>query len=226
MSADLNRLLERLGYQFQDQSLIQRALTHRSASKDHNERFEFLGDSILGLVISEELFKLFPAATEGELSRLRASLVNRKVLAEIALELELGHHLQLGVGERKSGGKHRTSILADTVEAIIAAVYLDSGLSDSDRVIKTLFQKRLQAIVFSDQQKDSKTRLQEHLQAGGMPLPKYSVTDISGEAHDQIFTVECLVALRDEPCVGIGKSKRLAEQNAATKVLNLLEAPL
>ena len=226
MSADLNQLLGKLDYTFQDPSLIQRALTHRSAAKDHNERFEFLGDSILGMVIAEELFNLFPAATEGELSRMRASLVNGNVLAEVALEIDLGRHLQLGAGERKSGGKRRTSILSDAVEAIIAAVYLDSGLSESNRVIKTLFQDRLQVNAFPDQQKDSKTRLQEHLQAGGFPLPEYAVSEISGDAHDQTFTVECQVALLEQPCVGSGKNKRLAEQNAAEKVLAQLKAQL
>jgi ribonuclease-3 len=225
MSVDLDRLLERLSYTFKDPSLIQRALTHRSAGKNHNERFEFLGDSVLGLVITEELFKLFPDATEGELSRMRASLVNGKVLAEIALELELGQYLLLGAGERKSGGKRRTSILSDAVEAIIAAVYLDSGLPDSNRVVKSMFQDRLRTDAFPTQQKDSKTRLQEYLQAAGLALPKYTVTETAGEAHDQTFTVECVVTPLKEPCFGSGKNKRLAEQAAAEKVLTLLEAP-
>jgi len=224
MSVDVNRLLERLDYTFKDPSLILRALTHRSAGKNHNERFEFLGDSVLGLVITEELFKLFPDATEGELSRMRASLVNGKVLAEIALELELGQYLQLGAGERKSGGKRRSSILSDAVEAIIAAVHLDSGLSDSTRVTKSLFQNRLRTEAFPEQQKDSKTRLQESLQAAGLALPKYTVTEISGEAHDQTFTVECVVTPIKESCFGSGKNKRLAEQAAAEKILTLLEA--
>ncbi|MBL4821126.1 MAG: ribonuclease III [Gammaproteobacteria bacterium] len=223
MSFNLDSLHKKLNYQFKNLSLIKLALTHRSAGKIHNERFEFLGDAILGLIVAEELFKLFPDATEGELSRMRASLVNRKVLAEIAVELDLGHYLQLGAGERKSGGKHRASILSDAVEAVIAAVYLDSGLMASNLLIKGIFKDRLQADAFPDQQKDNKTRLQEYLQARGLPLPKYTVSEIAGQAHDQSFKVDCAVVLMDEVQTGEGKSKRLAEQDAAKRILTQLE---
>lgn len=223
MIQDPGRLESRLGYAFKDPALLSQALTHRSAGRQHNERLEFLGDAILDLVIAECLYEQYPRATEGELSRMRANLVNRDVLAEIAAELELGQFLQLGLGERKSGGKRRVSILADSVEALIAAVYLESGLERVMQVVKHLFSDRMLAADIARPRKDSKTRLQELMQSRGLALPSYRVQEVQGEAHDQIFSVECRVELLDEAQIGQGRSKRIAEQDAAEQVLVLLE---
>jgi len=223
MTPDREQLETSLGYSFKNPALLNQALTHRSAGKTHNERFEFLGDAILDLVIAERLFTRYPQATEGELSRMRANLVNGDVLADIATELGLGQHLQLGAGERKSGGKRRVSILADAVEAVIAAIYLEGGLIEAGAIIDRLFAERIAAKNISQTRKDSKTRLQELMQAQGLPLPSYLVTEVAGEAHSQIFTVECRVASLEQPEVGTGKSKRIAEQEAADQVLKVLE---
>jgi len=223
MTPDREQLETSLGYSFKNPELLSQALTHRSAGKIHNERFEFLGDAILDLVIAERLFAKYPQATEGELSRMRANLVNGDVLAEIAAELGLGRYLQLGAGERKSGGKRRVSILADAVEAVIAAIYLEGGLGEAGVVIDRLYAGRLSAKNISETRKDSKTRLQELMQAQGLPLPSYHVKEVSGEAHNQTFTVECQVASLVQPQAGVGKSKRIAEQEAANQVLAALE---
>ncbi len=223
MAADREKLESSLGYTFKDPALLDQALTHRSAARLHNERLEFLGDAILDLVIAEKLFQYYPDANEGELSRMRANLVNGDILAGIASELGLGQFLRLGAGERKSGGKRRTSILANLVEALIAAIYLESGLQAADAVVSNLFRQRLLASEIRKPRKDSKTRLQELLQAKGMPLPSYRVTEIVGEAHDQTFTVACEVSLLKSPKVGKGKSKRMAEQDAAEQVLLVLD---
>ncbi|MBT8145381.1 MAG: ribonuclease III [Gammaproteobacteria bacterium] len=223
MNPDREQVENSLGYSFKDPVLLSQALTHRSAGKTHNERLEFLGDAILDLVIAERLFAIYPKATEGELSRMRANLVNGDVLAEIATELGLGQHLQLGAGERKSGGKRRVSILADAVEAVIAAVYLEGGLREAAATIDRLYAGRISAKDISKPRKDSKTRLQELMQAKGLPLPIYQVKGVSGEAHDQTFTVECQVASLEHPQSGTGKSKRIAEQQAADQVLSALE---
>lgn len=224
MTQDRAHLETSLGYSFKNPALLNQALTHRSAGKIHNERFEFLGDAILDLVIAERLFVKYPQATEGELSRMRANLVNGEVLADIATELGLGQHLQLGTGERKSGGKRRVSILADAVEAIIAAIYLDGGLSDAGTIIDRLFAGRIASKQVSQTRKDSKTRLQELMQAQGLPLPTYDIREVTGEAHNQTFTVECRVDLLEQPQLGTGKSKRIAEQEAANQVLAIIES--
>ncbi|MFM1896285.1 MAG: ribonuclease [Pseudomonadota bacterium] len=225
MPADLERLQRQLNYRFVDAGLAERAITHRSADRIHNERLEFLGDSILGLVVAEALFERFPDATEGELSRMRANLVNRETLADIAKSMDLGSQLLLGAGERKSGGKRRASILSDAVEALFAAIYLDGGLQACRESVLHLYDSRLGQITSVSRQKDSKTALQELLQARGLPLPTYTVQLISGEAHDQTFQVACQVASLQQVQLGSGKSKRLAEQDAAEKVLVILEAP-
>ena len=224
MTADREQLETCLGYSFSNLELLRQALTHRSAGKIHNERLEFLGDAILDMVIAERLFARYPQATEGELSRMRANLVNGDVLADIATELGLGQHLQLGAGERKSGGKRRVSILADAVEAVIAAVYLEGGLVEASSVIDRLYSGRISAKDISKPRKDSKTRLQELMQAQGLPLPSYLVREVTGEAHNQMFTVECQVVLLPQPQSGTGKSKRIAEQEAAEHVLTVLES--
>jgi ribonuclease-3 len=223
MIQDPGRLESKLGYRFKDPALLSQALTHRSAGRQNNERLEFLGDAILDLVIAECLFERYSSATEGELSRMRANLVNREVLAEIAGELELGQFLQLGLGERKSGGKRRVSILADSVEALIAAIYLESGLPDTTGVVKRLFEHRMLAGDIAQPRKDSKTRLQELMQSRGLALPSYDIQEVLGEAHDQTFSFACSVALLAEPLIGRGRSKRMAEQDAAEQALARLE---
>jgi ribonuclease-3 len=218
-------LLEKsLGYTFAEPLLLQQALTHRSAGSRNNERLEFLGDAILGCVIAEELYGRYPRAREGELSRLRATLVRRESLAEIAHALELGSYLNLGTGERKSGGHRRDSILADALEALFGAIYLDTGFRATRSCILMLFAARLEALSGAAFLKDAKTRLQEYLQAQRKPLPEYTVTEVSGEAHAQSFRVECAVRDLDvEPSHGEGGSRRQAEQDAADKMLLQLE---
>ncbi|MEX0618707.1 MAG: ribonuclease III [Pseudohongiellaceae bacterium] len=219
---DSHKLEIPLGYQFKNPALLRRATTHRSAGGDHNERLEFLGDAILGFVIAGSLYEKFPTATEGDLSRLRAAFVNREALADIAHRLNLGASLHFGAGERKSGGKRRASILADGVEALFGAVYLDGGLDAVRRVILAIYEKDLARINLVGEQKDSKTRLQELMQSRGLPLPDYTVAEIRGEAHNQTFNVNCRVSLLDTEIEGVGKTKKLAEQAAAAKALEAL----
>jgi len=215
-------------YHFSDPSLAVLAFTHRSAGQPNNERLEFLGDALLGVLVGEMLFVAHPKANEGELSRLRAQLVSGNALAALARELELGDQLQLGPGELKSGGFRRDSILADALEALIAAVYLDGGFDTCRQVVHKLFAPRVTALRRSS--KDAKTRLQEWLQAAGLPLPRYELTGSHGEAHARIFDVACAidepVAIRVEASAG---SRRAAEQDAAESVLEQLaierEAP-
>lgn len=219
---NIPRLCRTLGYEFTDVTLLDQALTHRSAASKHNERLEFLGDSVLSIVISDALYHQFPKAKEGDLSRMRATLVCGKMLAEIALEFKLGDYLKLGPGELKSGGFRRESILADAVEAIIGAVYLDKGIEPCRKLVLTWYQSRLKTIKPVDQ-KDPKTLLQEHLQGFKKPLPVYTVVKTVGEAHNQTFTVECMVKGLSEPIVGVASSRRKAEQIAAAQVLELIK---
>lgn len=216
-------LAKKLGYQFKDESMIELALTHRSHGKRNNERLEFLGDSILNFVIAEALYQRFPEAKEGQLSRLRAQLVKGETLAELAREMKLGDYLRLGSGELKSGGYRRDSILADTVEAIIGAIYLDSDMECCRPYILRWYQSRLEQTSLLDTQKDSKTRLQEFLQSRRAPLPDYELLSVSGEAHKQTFEIRCAVTLLDQPTDGLGSSRRQAEQNAAKKALDKLK---
>jgi ribonuclease-3 len=218
----IERLSLRLGYQFSDDALLQQALTHRSFSRKNNERLEFLGDAILNCTIAQQLYDRFPKAREGQLSRLRAHLVKGETLAELGREFELGECLRLGSGELKSGGFRRDSILADTVEAIIGAISLDHSLDAAQGVIIDWFEARLQELNLSDNIKDSKTRLQEFLQSRKAPLPQYSVREVTGEAHDQTFTVDCDVEGLEQPTVGAGNSRRIAEQEAARAALKAL----
>jgi ribonuclease-3 len=218
----IERLTRRLGYQFADDALLQQALTHRSYSRKNNERLEFLGDAVLNCTIAQQLFQRFPKAKEGQLSRLRAQLVKGETLAELGREFELGECLRLGSGELKSGGFRRDSILADAVEAIIGAISLDHSLQAAQDVIIQWFEPRLQEMNLSDNIKDSKTRLQEFLQSQKAPLPQYSVREVSGEAHDQTFTVDCDVEGLEQPTVGLGNSRRIAEQEAALAALTAL----
>ena len=224
MAEALDTLQASLGYQFTDPDLLSLALTHRSMSKDNYERLEFLGDALLDLIIGELLYFRFEDASEGELSRLRASLVNKAALARLGKKLNLGAQVRLGAGEAKSGGKQRESILADVVEALVAAVYLDGGLDACKAVVASLTKEMLDNPRRHAQSKDAKTRLQELLQARGLPLPVYKVLDISGEAHDQTFHVECQTPLLELPTHGTGSSKRSAEQNAAEQALQSMES--
>lgn len=220
MSSPTARLCAALGYVFRQPELLEEALTHRSASPRNNERLEFLGDALLNLVIAECLFQRYPQATEGDLSRLRSTLVKGEALAELARGLKLGENLRLGQGEVRSGGSQRESILADTLEAIFGAVYLDGGLNACRALILNLYQEGLAGLASADESKDPKTRLQEYLQARQQPLPVYSVLEVRGEPHAQSFTVECAVANRR--AVAVGSSRRKAEQDAARQVLEWL----
>ncbi|CDU05587.1 MULTISPECIES: ribonuclease III [Vibrio] len=222
MNSPIDKLERKIGYQFNDADLIHLALTHRSAAGKHNERLEFLGDSILSFVIADDLYHRFPKVNEGDMSRMRATLVRGHTLAELGREFELGDYLKLGPGELKSGGFRRDSILADAVEAIIGAVYLDSDTETVRGIILSWYQSRLEAIQPGVSQKDPKTRLQEFLQGRRNPLPVYTVTNIKGEAHNQEFTVECEVAGVDKPVIGKGTSRRKAEQAAAETALEQL----
>lgn len=222
MIESLDKLTRDLDYRFSDKALLETALTHRSVTQNNNERLEFLGDAVLGMVIAEELFKRFPDANEGELSRLRASMVKGETLAEIALSFELGDAIRLGPGELKSGGFRRKSILADAFEAILGAIYLDGGFDSCRKIILKHFSSRLDTVSPETAQKDPKTRLQEYLQANQQALPDYEVVDIAGEAHAQTFTIECQVE-GVQTVRAQGSSRRKAEQAAAEMILDGLD---
>lgn len=224
MKVSPESLSERLQYCFRDKTLLEDALTHRSVSERNNERLEFLGDSILNFVIASALFVRLPDESEGALSRLRASLVNRETLAEIARGLELGEFLRLGSGELKSGGRRRDSILSDALESVLGAVYRDGGYEACRALILRLFQDRLESLPSAQDLKDPKTRLQEHLQSTRRPLPSYQVTDISGKAHEQTFIVECSIEGVDAVTHGEAANRRRAEQAAASAMLETLRS--
>ena len=217
--ADLKRLQRNLGYEFKDESLLTQSLTHRSAGAKNNERLEFLGDAILGFEVAENLCRLHPNASEGELSRARAQLVKRETLARVARRLELGEYLYLGTGELRSGGQTRDSILSDAVEAIIAAVFMDDNMDSARALVRRILKKEIQEISPQEQPKDSKTQLQEYLQARGKSLPVYKVISVEGNAHEQEFQVECKVNSLELTELGKGSSRRKAEQQAAANVL-------
>lgn len=213
-------VLERaLGYTYRHPERLQQALTHRSAAHKHNERLEFLGDSVLGIVISEALFQQFPHQDEGDLSRMRATIVCGKSLAKLARHFNLGAHLVLGPGELKSGGHRRESILADTMEALIGAMYLESDLPTCRERILAWFQQTLASIQPGQQQKDAKTRLQEYLQARQFATPDYDVVATAGQAHNQQITVSCQTAMFAETTVATSTSRRKAEQAAAAMMI-------
>jgi ribonuclease-3 len=220
---NLDKLCRSLGYNFRDLGLLETALTHRSVGSHNNERLEFLGDAILSFVISAELYRRFDSANEGVLSRLRASLVKGDTLALIAFDLKLGDYLNLGSGELKSGGFRRESILADALEAIFGAVYLDSDIERARQLILALYEDRIDAVQPAANLKDPKTRLQEFLQARRLSLPTYNVTAMEGEAHEQVFTVTCSVEGLAEPTIAAAASRRKAEQAAAELALRALE---
>ncbi len=217
-------LSEALCHRFNDPALLARALTHRSAGDPHNERFEFLGDAVLDTVISAELLRRFPAADEGQLTRMRASLVSGDSLAGIAADFGLGELLKLGTGERVSGGRKRRSILADTLEAVVGAVYLDAGFDGAQAAVLQCFGARLDECRPDDiELKDAKTRLQEFLQARGQPLPEYELAETTGPQHRQQFTVACNITSLNASVSAAGSSVKRAEQNAAMQALALLE---
>lgn len=211
-----------IGHQFRDPGLLRRALTHRSYGADHNERLEYLGDSIVNCVIALELYERFPGLSEGELSRLRANLVNQQSLLGIAQQLRIGEYLLLGEGELKSGGAQRPSILADSVEAILGAVMLDSGFAAAQSVVRRLFAGSLAAINPNVSGKDAKTMLQEFTQGRGITLPVYTLLGTRGHAHAQIFQVQCTIDELKIRTEGQGASRRAAEQDAAGKACALV----
>jgi ribonuclease-3 len=215
-------LVRKIGYEFKNPALLRRALTHRSHGVPHNERLEFLGDSVLNCAIAARLFHLHTRVQEGDLSRMRAHLVKEQTLSEIALSLNLGDYLLLGEGELKSGGFRRPSILADTLEAIIGAIYLDAGFVAAEEVIVRLFEPLMKGLDPKTLGKDPKTLLQEYLQGRKIPLPNYTVLSISGEAHQQCFEVECAIPALDVRACGEGSSRRSAEQAAASSVMQML----
>ena len=214
------------GYVFATPALCHTAVTHRSAGSDHNERLEFLGDSILNCSVARMLYDAHPRVDEGALSRLRATLVSGETLAQIAGELGLGEHLRLGPGELKTGGFRRASILADALEAILGAIFLDSGFDAASAVVARIMGPRMLELPAADTLKDPKTRLQEALQAHGLALPVYTLTAVTGDAHEQTFTISCEVPVLRVSAVGEGGSRRRAEQLAATKLLELLPSEL
>ncbi len=217
------RFEQALGYAFADPGLLQTALTHRSHSTPHNERLEFVGDSVLNCAIALELFHRFPSLAEGDMSRLRANLVCQEALHRIAETLDLGSQLRLGEGELRSGGHRRPSILADALEALIGAVQLDGGFPAAAGVVGRLYADRLADIVPGQQIKDPKTRLQELLQGRRLPLPRYVMLDTTGQAHAQNFRVCCEVTALQLRCEGSGPSRRAAEQMAAEKALESIK---
>lgn len=215
----LARLSESLGYNFCQDGLLRQALTHRSYSAQHNERLEFLGDSVLNCTIAKALYDAFPSLSEGTLSRMRANLVKQDTLAEIAVRLKLGDYMLLGEGEIKSGGFRRPSILADTLESIFGAVFLDAGFEAAQAVVMRQFEAVIANIDPNVSGKDAKTRLQEWLQARKHALPDYQMAGTRGEAHDQIFVVSCHIPALGITTQGQGRSRRAAEQEAALQAL-------
>lgn len=218
---NLDSIEQKIGFAFTNRALLKQALTHRSFGLPHNERLEFLGDSVLNCVIARVLYARFPGIPEGDLSRVRATLVNQQSLFEMATALSLGDHVRLGQGELKSGGAQRPSILADALEAIFGAVLVDGGFDAADRMITGLFEPVLAALDPAAVAKDPKTRLQEYLQGRRLALPVYSIIEVSGEAHDQLFRVTCEVAEIGIETEGQGSSRRAAEQDAASRAYTL-----
>lgn len=220
--SEAGKLERAIDFEFSNPQLLERALTHRSRGHENYERLEFLGDSVLGFVVAEDLYHRFPGIPEGKLSRMRSYVVRRETLARVARSLALQDYLQLGEGELKSGGFNRDSILSDSLEAIIGAVYLDQGLEAARAFIERHFDEVLGALAVDTVYKDSKSRLQEYLQQRGEPIPIYDIVSIKGEPHDQLFEVACRVPVSPEPYIGKGSSRRSAEQRAAKRALDSL----
>jgi ribonuclease-3 len=218
---DIEAFALAVGHRYAQPELLRRALTHRSYGASNNERLEFLGDSVVNCAVALELYHKFPDLSEGELSRLRANLVRQESLASVARRFDFGAQLRLGEGEVKSGGARRPSILADAVEAVIGAAFLDSGFEAARCVVRTLLGEAIDAIDPTSSGKDPKTLLQEHLQGRRMALPQYSVVATRGEAHEQLFEVECVVPELNIRSLGAGTSRRSAEQEAARQAYEL-----
>lgn len=218
----IDELLQKLDYEFKQPKFLKIALTHRSKGGEHNERLEFLGDAVVNFVVADILYQQSPTATEGELSRWRASLVNRDTLAELAKEFELGRYLFLGPGELRSGGSERQSILSCAMEAVIGAIYLDGGFDVVKAAIEAWYEPLLQSLSSAASHKDPKTQLQEYLQSRRLDLPIYKVETVEGEAHQQLFIVSCKVEGMDQKTLGKGTSRRRAEQDAAQLMLKAL----
>ena len=217
-------LCRKLGYTFHRAELLRQALTHRSHSIPHNERLEFLGDAVLNCAVAGLIFKHFPDFSEGSLSRIRANLVNQKALAELAQTLELGKLIRFGEGELKSGGDKRPSILADALEAVIGAIYLDAGFEQAEKTVEILFAPSLGELNTHALGKDPKTLLQEYLQSRKLALPRYAVVATRGEAHQQQFQVECVISRPEIRTLGEGASRRSAEQHAARQAYEQLQS--
>jgi len=218
---NLEKIQTLLEYQFKQLDLLEQALTHRSYSSDkNNERLEFLGDSVLNLVIAQHIYHRQPQADEGELSRIRSSLVKQDALARVARDIGLGDYIYLGGGELKSGGFRRSSILSDTLEAIIGAIYLDTGFGPAHDTVLFLYRDYLLSLPDTDTLKDAKTRLQEYLQSKQLGLPEYTVIKTIGKSHDQVFTVTCSISSLKLEYSGEGSSRKKAEQDAARKTLD------
>jgi ribonuclease-3 len=220
MSDELSR---KLRHEFKDKALLKMALTHRSSNDQNNERLEFLGDSVVNFIIAEALFHQFPRAQEGDLSRWRATLINRETLANIAREFDLGRYLTLGPGELKSGGSQRQSILSCAMEALIGAIYQDSDFATTRTCVLEWYEPLLQSLTKAGSHKDPKTILQEYLQGLRKPLPIYVVESVEGEAHQQTFVVSCTVTGITEKAIGRGTSRRRAEQDAAENMLGIIK---
>lgn len=223
MASNAQQLQDRLKYQFSDEALLTLALSHRSCGSKNNERLEFLGDAVLGLTVSNFLFQRFPEAREGDLSRTRSQIVRAESLAEVARSLNLGPELLLGQGEMKSGGHRRDSILGDTVEALIGAIYLDKGMAAAEQSIVNWFADLLNAVTLDTPVKDPKTALQEWLQARGKPLPEYVVVKTQGEDHSRLFTIGCKITDVESAAEATASSRRKAEQLVAEQLLEQLE---
>lgn len=224
MIPDIEKLSRKIEYTFNNEDFLLEALTHRSVGSTNNERLEFLGDSVLNFVVAEQLFVSLPKASEGDLSRLRASVVKKESLVEIAQFLQLGNFISLGGGELKSGGFRRESILADAVEAILGAVLRDSGFDECKKLVLRLCKTKIEQTILEGPEKDSKTKLQEYLQSRRYRLPEYNVTDIKGKAHQQTFSVECIIKELKMKTNGIGRSRRIAEQEAARVAIESIES--
>ncbi|MBD9368739.1 ribonuclease III [Xanthomonas sp. XNM01] len=222
MAAERTILRDRIGHPFADPALLAQALTHRSAGAPHNERLEFLGDGVVNLLAAEALYLRWPKADEGVLTRARAELVREGSLATIARQLELGERLTLGPGELKSGGFRRDSILADALEAVVAAIYLDAGYEGCRKAVLPWFEQALAALPVGKPEKDAKTRLQEWLQARQRPLPVYELVSESGEEHAKVFLARCTLSEPPLSAEGQGTSRRLAEQAAALAAIDQL----
>ena len=223
MASNIRQLQQRLQYQFRDPELLSLALSHRSCGSRNNERLEFLGDSILGVRVTDFLYQQFPQAREGDLSRMRSQIVRAESLAQVAKDLQLGPELSLGPGEMKSGGQRRDSILGDTVEALIGAVYLDSDMQAATTCIDHWFRELLDAASDAQPVKDAKTALQEWLQQRSKPVPQYELVDTGGEAHSRLFTVSCKIDQVDKAVSATASSRRKAEQLVAQQLLSELE---